>query len=56
MTPQGERYTRGGNFQLDSTGRLVNSDGYAVLGKKGEIKVKEGTISVNESGQLSVNG
>ena len=56
MTPQGERYTRGGNFQLDSTGRLVNSDGYAVLGKKGEIKVKEGTISVNESGQLSIDG
>ena len=55
-TPQGERYTRGGNFQLDSNGRFVNNDGYPVLGEKGEITVKEGSISVNESGQISVNG
>ena len=55
-TPQGERYTRGGNFQLDSTGRIVNNDGYPVLGKNGEIEIKEGFINVNESGQLSVNG
>jgi len=55
-TPQGERYTRGGNFQLDSSGRIVNNDGYPVLGKNGEIEIKEGSINVNESGQVSVNG
>ena len=55
-TPQGERYTRGGNFQLDSTGRIVNNDGYPVLGINGEIEAKEGFINVNESGQVSVNG
>ncbi len=56
-TPFGERYTRGGNFQLDAGGRIVNNDGYPVLGKNGEISIKEeGLISVNESGQVSVSG
>ena len=55
-TPQGERFTRAGNFQIDSTGRIVNNDGYSVLGKKGEIVIKDGDIQVNESGELSVDG
>ncbi len=55
-TPQGERFTRGGNFQLDGAGRIVNNDGFPVLGKNGEIEIKEGFIDVNESGQVSVNG
>ena len=55
-TPQGERFTRAGNFQLDSTGRIVTNDGYPVLGKNGVITIKEGTIQVNESGHLSVDG
>src|SRR6478736_3794882 len=32
QTANGERYTRNGSLQLDSKGRLVTSDGYAVLG------------------------
>ena len=55
-TPQGERFTRAGNFQLDSTGRIVTNDGYPVLGSKGEIIIKEGAIQVNDSGQVSVDG
>jgi flagellar basal-body rod protein FlgF len=37
QTPQGERYTRAGNFQLDPNGRLVTPDGDPVLGEGGEI-------------------
>ncbi len=55
-TPQGERFTRAGNFQLDSTGRIVTNDGYPVLGKNGAITIKEGSIDVSENGQLSVDG
>ena len=55
-TPQGERFTRAGNFQLDGAGRIVTNDGYPVLGTNGIITIKEGAIQVNESGQLSVDG
>ena len=55
-TPQGERFTRAGNFQLDSTGRIVTNDGYPVLGGNGVITIKEGSIGVSESGLLSVDG
>ena len=55
-TPQGERFTRAGNFQLDSTGRVVTNDGFPVLGNNGAITIKEGSVHVNESGQLSVDG
>lgn len=37
QTPGGERYTRNGALQLDATGRLVNSDGFAVMGDNGPI-------------------
>jgi flagellar basal-body rod protein FlgF len=37
QTPAGERYTRNGAFQIDATGRLVNSDGHAVVGDSGPI-------------------
>ena len=39
-TPQGERFTRAGNFKLDSQGRMVTQDGFPLLGKKGPIQIK----------------
>ncbi len=38
-TPQGERFTRNGAMQLDNQGRLVNSDGFLVLGDGGPLAV-----------------
>jgi len=55
-TPQGERFTRAGNFELDTSGRIVTNDGYPVLGKNGAIILKDGSIQVNESGQVSIDG
>lgn len=37
-TPEGERFTRNGEFKLDPTGLLVTSDGYPVLSEGGDIR------------------
>lgn len=38
-TPDGVRYTRNGSFHLDAEGRIVTSEGHAVLGEGGPITV-----------------
>ena len=55
-TPQGERFTRNGNFQMDSEGRIVTNEGFFVLGEKGPITVKNGPVHIDESGQVHVDG
>lgn len=54
-TPQGERYTRNGGFQLTSTGHLVTSEGYRVLGDSGPMifNDEDRTISVAGDGTVS---
>ena len=37
-TPQGERFTRNGHFEIDSEGRIVTSEGFLVLGEKGATR------------------
>ncbi|MFW0776733.1 MAG: flagellar basal-body rod protein FlgF [Rickettsiales bacterium] len=58
-TPLGTRYTRAGNFQLDSIGTLVTADGKPVLDAAGQrIVFPEETtdIEIGETGTLKVNG
>lgn len=59
-TPAGERYTRDGHFSLDQEGRLVTSDGHAVMGDGGAITVNpaDGEIHIARDGTISsvVNG
>lgn len=52
-TPQGERYTRSGNFNVDSQGYLVNADGYYVLGQNGRIRTGGTDFSVAADGTVS---
>jgi flagellar basal-body rod protein FlgF len=57
-TPQGERYTRNGAFQLNNAGELVTSDGHRVLGdggpfvfsaaEKGMAIASDGTVSSDQ--------
>ena len=64
QTPRGERYTRNGSMQINASGQLVTSDGFAVLGDGGPIQFqpndrqvsisRDGTISVRE-GNAKVN-
>ena len=56
QTPRGERYTRNGALQINSTGELVTSDGYQVLGESGPItfQPKDRNITISEDGTISV--
>ncbi len=62
-TPDGVRYTRNGNFTLNSEGVLVTDRGYPVLGKSGEIIVqskedphKYKQLAVDYEGNVNVDG
>lgn len=58
-TPQGDRYTRDGGFSLDAGGRLVTSEGHAVLDDAGgEITLNPtvGEVTVAPDGSLSQGG
>jgi flagellar basal-body rod protein FlgF len=37
QTPEGERYTRNGSFEINNQGQLVTKQGYPVLGEAGPI-------------------
>src|SRR5262245_8043386 len=56
QTPRGERYTRAGSFQINTTGQLVPSDGDAVLGDAGPIQFQnnDGKISISGDGTIRV--
>jgi len=53
-SPQGLRYTRNGSFSVDSTGHLVTSEGYSVMGAKGPITLPPGKVTVSNDGTISV--
>jgi flagellar basal-body rod protein FlgG len=54
-TPNGTRYTRNGEFTLDSEGYLVTKEGYKVLGENGQIRLEGKNITVNENGEILNN-
>jgi flagellar basal-body rod protein FlgG len=56
QTPQGERYTRAGNFVRDREGFLATQNGYRVLGTNGPVPVPDTGFVVDESGGLSGGG
>lgn len=55
-TPMGERYTRSGEFKVDTEGKLVTSDGYPILGQSGEITIDGGDIKISEEGLVFSSG
>jgi flagellar basal-body rod protein FlgF len=58
-TPNGPRYTRAGNFQLDDARNLVTSEGFAVRGEGGaaiNIPAEARTIAVGIDGTVSADG
>lgn len=54
-TPAGERFVRNGNFRLDADRRLVDNQGFPVLGEKGQIVLPPGNPTVDESGLIKIN-
>ncbi len=55
-TPEGEQYTRAGNFQVSSEGLLVTAQGYPVLAQDGEIRVTGGEFEVDRQGRIIIDG
>jgi flagellar basal-body rod protein FlgF len=56
QTPLGDRYTRDGHFQLDSTGQIVTSQGYPVLSDGGSpllVPDRSGEITIAADGGVS---
>lgn len=56
-TPEGQRFTRGGQFKLDVAGQLATADGFKVLDAGGTpIDVPQGTVSIASDGNVMVDG
>ncbi len=58
QTPQGDRYTRNGNFKLSADGFLATQEGHKVVNEEGDpIKIdtaQGGTITIDTRGNISV--
>jgi len=54
--PNGRRLTRSGNFTMDRSGQLVTTDGDAVLGQNGPVRVSGMNWSVDPDGSVRVDG
>jgi len=57
-TPVGQRFTRDGNFRLDSTGRIVNTEGFALLDRNNRpitVSANESAIEITRQGEI-ING
>ncbi len=52
QTPEGERYTRAGSLQIDSTGTLVDVNGNPVLSELGPVHFEPGQTDVS----ITANG
>ena len=55
-TPQGERYTRSGQFVVNSEKILTTKDGFPVLGQNGAIKIEGDNVAINDQGGINVDG
>lgn len=55
-TSGGVRYTRNGNFRVDTKGTLLTSAGDPVLGDQGPVKLPSGAVSISGDGTISVAG
>ena len=55
-TPDGERYTRNGNFMIGKERILETKEGYPVLGENGIIRLQDKNFKVNDDGIITVDG
>ncbi|MFZ5775712.1 MAG: flagellar basal-body rod protein FlgF [Thermodesulfobacteriota bacterium] len=56
QTPNGIRYTRAGNFQINNLGQVVTPDGYQLLGEGGPVVVDGQKVEVSREGRFFVDG
>lgn len=56
LTPDGERYTRNGNFTLDGEGTLVTQEGHPVVSESGPLTLEAADFTINDKGEVLVGG
>jgi flagellar basal-body rod protein FlgF/flagellar basal-body rod protein FlgG len=56
QTQGGTRYTRNGNFSLNTARQLVDAQGHLVQGQGGPIQLPSGSVTVSTDGTVSVDG
>ena len=56
QTPSGTSLTRDGHFQLDSSNRLVTSQGHLVLGENGPLSFASRDVKIKSDGTITANG
>ncbi len=57
QTPRGLRYTRAGNFTVNTLGQISTKNGDLVVGENGPLTVStKGELSIGKDGSLSVAG
>jgi flagellar basal-body rod protein FlgF len=56
LTPQGERYTRNGQFKINNEGILTTNQGYPVMDTEDQAITLEGEFMIDEMGNVTVNG
>jgi len=57
QAPEGNLYTRAGNFLVDNTGTMVTQQGHPVMVDGGPLSVPPGAkVDVNPGGGISING
>ena len=56
QTKAGMRYTRNGNFSLNTSRQLVDPQGNLVQGQNGPIQLPSGSATVSTDGTVSVDG
>lgn len=56
QTPEGNQYTRAGNFTLDAERTIVTPDGYPVVGSGGPIQLPTGQATITANGSVVVDG
>lgn len=55
QTPQGERFSRGGSFQVNAQGFLTDANGHQVLGERGPIRVTGHDVTIDRTGRVAVD-
>jgi flagellar basal-body rod protein FlgF len=55
-TPNGERYTRNGEFELTADGTLIDGNGHDVMSESGPITLTGDEITINDDGVIYVDG
>lgn len=55
QTPDGERYTQAGNFQISADGVLTTHEGYPVLGMNGPLRVGQTGFIVRPDGSVTTS-